>query len=110
MSWDDPDALPLPLAVLRWAKNTVAIGLADATVGWKRSDGTRTRTSFRAVWRWFWEGRPTRCITCRRWFDRDFFWNPWGPGSGPGLTCSLTCCNAVKRQLGKREYREEDFG
>jgi len=41
---------------------------------------------------------PMRCYHCRRWFDRDFFWNPWGPNKGPGLCCSEECCAAVKSE------------
>jgi hypothetical protein len=40
---------------------------------------------------------PMRCYWCRGWFNRDFFWNPWGPRSGPGLCCSETCCEETRR-------------
>jgi hypothetical protein len=39
-----------------------------------------------------WASRPKRCYACRRFFPRGDFWNPWGPGKGPGLCCSQECC------------------
>lgn len=57
------------------------------------------RTLVNDGWRSFcfalWQMRPIRCVTCRRWFHRGDFWNPWGPNSGPGLACSQECCEAA---------------
>lgn len=43
-----------------------------------------------------WSLRPIRCITCRGWFLQGDFFNPWGPGKGPGLACSEACCESAK--------------
>lgn len=40
----------------------------------------------------FWCATPIKCCWCSKWFLRGDFWNPWGPGNGPGLACSPECC------------------
>ena len=52
-------------------------------------------SGYKHIW---WTIKPIRCVTCKGWFMQGDFWNPWGPGDGPGLACTEECC--IKAQKG----------